>query len=774
MAFCGFPLAACINPPQESSEAVVSSSPAHELHEEVSSAPQDTNPVWVQRVKVHSEAHLKELFEGDNVDLTQWGVGKAKSVKHLFGEIDEGSCFLERPPEGKIRRVVEPVFVQIIWRGRFVLVNTAQQLEDGRMRDRNMFLAEKREPRDDGSLAQTADGVWDTAVRGMTEELNIPVSALLAKDVLRFREDEYVCSELQKDSFSYPGLPCIYRNHYLVLDILNTPGALETFKDCGLPDGSDFETTEHKTMGERKNFWIWMPLEKAMKDNIKEFPPRDETKLVRRQSKEESGMFMRKVRVNSVPELNALLESEGLDLSQFDGDNGKTTSALFAEIQDGVCHLEKSLCSDSSIRRVVEPVFVQLLWKGRVLVNTRQVLTNGVVRDKHMLLAKKKGPKDTGNQVNVPGLRTTGKHQWFWDTALRAISEELGISMSQLTSPGVLYFNEQSHFSSEMSALCFSYPGLYCLYRTHYVSLDIMDSTEAMAVFNNMGIPDGREFQTIEEHRVHGTRTNHWKWMSLGDAINLKVKEFPPEVKSRVASMNNTSQSQKRLDVMSIEELQALLTNEGCDVGQFGVGQAKTVRALYHEIMEGSCVLEKPTLDGPLQRIVEPVFVELRFKDKVLMNTSQKLEDGRTRERNMLLAEKKHPRDDGSLTKREGHWDTALRGITEELNINLQTLLGRLDILDFSQNEYACSTLIKDSFSYPGVPCVYRNHYLVYNILDTPAAMQIFSKCGLPDLRPFETTEKHRLGPRVNYWEWVGQDRAKEEFLTRMYPSISK
>jgi hypothetical protein len=727
----------------------------------------EASPTWAQRLKVHNEAHLRELLEGDDVDLTNWGVGKAKSVKQLFGELEEGSCFLERPGGGgKIRRVVEPVFIQIIWRGRFVLVNTVQQLDDGRKRDRYMFLAEKREPRDDGSLAGTADGVWDTAIRGMAAELNIPQSDLLAKDVLRLREDEYVCSELQKDSFSYPGIPGIYRNHYILLDILNTPVALETFKSCGLPNGEDFVSVEKHKLGERKNFWSWIPLEKAMKDNIKEFPPRDETKLMRRQSKGESGMFTRKLRVNSVAELVVLLEAEGLDLSQFDGNDAKPVSALYKEIKDGMCHLENSLCGNGAIRRVVEPVFVQLLWKGKVLVNTKQVLSNGNCRDKHMLLAKKKRPGDIKGVRGKDDVNGGG----VWDTCIRAISEELGIPLQSLTSPGVLYCNEQSHFCSEMSAICFSYPGLYCLYRTHYVAVDIMDSKEAAQVFKNLGIPQGNAFQTLEEHPVDGLRTNHWTWMELRDAITQRVKEFPPEVKNRVESLS-TNFKKNRVDVMSIEELIKLLEDEGCDTELFGQGQAKTVRALYHELMEGSCVLEKPHSTGPLQRIVEPVFVELRFKDKVLLNTKQTLEDGRTRERNMLLAEKKHPRDDGSLTKREGCWDAALRGIGEELGLPLESLL-QPGILNLNQTEYAQSTLIKDSFSYPGVPCVYRNHYVVYEILQTEAAVQVFSGCGLPDFRPFDTMEKHRLGQRTNCWEWVGRDRAKEEFTKRMYPSL--
>ena len=91
---------------------------------------------------------------------------------------------------------MEPVFIKLKWK-TMVLVETEQEMEDGRRRTRNMVIAEKKEPRD--------ENVFATSIRGLYEELGVSLEILRTKGALKFREDMYCCRTEYMDSSSYPG-----------------------------------------------------------------------------------------------------------------------------------------------------------------------------------------------------------------------------------------------------------------------------------------------------------------------------------------------------------------------------------------------------------------------------------------------------------------------------------------------------------------------------------------------------------------------------------------
>lgn len=216
------------------------------------------------------------------------------------------------------------------------------------------------------------------------------------------------------------------------------------------------------------------------------------------------------------------------------------------------------------------------------------------------------------------------------------------------------------------------------------------------------------------------------------------------------AYRRRATQGRELLCPNSEEDLLALLEDAGIDVTRFGQGQAKSVAALLHEVEEGSCRLEWERLSGTLRRVVEPVFVKLRYGERVLVERAQVLPSGKRRERNSLLAEKRDPSD-------ADPFDAALRGIREELKVHLQR---DTDGLVHHQEEDKTTTESTTSFSYPGMQAEYLTHYVSLELVESSAAAKLFAGCGLVEGAAFETEESKPEGILRLHWEWVNIDEA--------------
>ena len=107
-----------------------------------------------------------------------------------------------------------------------------------------------------------------------------------------------------------------------------------------------------------------------------------------------------------------------------------------------------------------------------------------------------------------------------------------------------------------------------------------------------------------------------------------------------------------------------LLQDHGVDIFSLGQGKAKPVISLLRELRESSSTLQLDRKIGRLCRHAEPVFVQLTYNGKVLVELAQVLPNGKRRQVGAVLAEKREPTDTTPL-------DTALRGIREELNVDV-------------------------------------------------------------------------------------------------------
>uniref|UniRef100_A0A7S1RXB4 Nudix hydrolase domain-containing protein n=1 Tax=Alexandrium catenella TaxID=2925 RepID=A0A7S1RXB4_ALECA len=193
------------------------------------------------------------------------------------------------------------------------------------------------------------------------------------------------------------------------------------------------------------------------------------------------------------------------------------------------------------------------------------------------------------------------------------------------------------------------------------------------------------------------------------------------------------------------ESLSALLEERGIDVSQFGLGESKPISALVKEINEGSCRLEVERRSGSVVRYVEPIFVQLRYGNMVLIERARLQPNGKRRESRTLLAEKREPSD-------RGPFEAAIRAIWQKLNVEVHR---DMDGFLHEKIEDVTFTDRRDSASYPGIPAVYLTHYVHVVVKENSPAEAAFKECGLPGCSEFETDEEKPSGTVKFTWRWM-------------------
>ena len=181
---------------------------------------------------IERRAQRCSVLKGRDVDTTRWGVGDAKSVADLWRELKSGECqFAERP----LRRVLTGVARLVIRREGRLLIESEQELSDGRMRLRRREPAEKM---------KQGEHYLDAVRRCLEEELGVS----------RHRAEvlEHTLRETRETraSPSYPGLVSVYRCHAVEVRVPDLPG------------GGDFWTDEASSGDSgtdpiRRHRWSW-------------------------------------------------------------------------------------------------------------------------------------------------------------------------------------------------------------------------------------------------------------------------------------------------------------------------------------------------------------------------------------------------------------------------------------------------------------------------------------------------------------------------------------
>lgn len=207
------------------------------------------------------------------------------------------------------------------------------------------------------------------------------------------------------------------------------------------------------------------------------------------------------------------------------------------------------------------------------------------------------------------------------------------------------------------------------------------------------------------------------------------------------------------------QALADLLEHHEVDTSSWGDGKAKPVASLLRELKEGSCSLRIDQAKK-LLRWVEPVFVQITYNGKVLVERMKVFPNGSQRVHATVLAEKKW-RDDATTV------DAAIRGMREELSVEISK---ETEGLVHSPLENICFVESMDSASYPGVAAIYDTTFMRFNIQPGSMAERAFRDCGLPACKPFETVEQKVEGPLRLCWEWLEFHEALRSGVRGMVP----
>eukprot|EP00252_Welwitschia_mirabilis_P016999 TRINITY_DN37800_c0_g1_i1.p1 TRINITY_DN37800_c0_g1~~TRINITY_DN37800_c0_g1_i1.p1 ORF type:complete len:289 (-),score=45.72 TRINITY_DN37800_c0_g1_i1:207-1073(-) len=177
-------------------------------------------------------------------DLARWGVEPGtKTLENLWTELVEGEITLQdsSPPKRTVN-VASVSIRSLEIPGRY-LIESHQQLSDGNIRQRNRPLSEKM---------KAGETLQEACLRGIAEELG---SVLGSSDNVRLLLDSYIRDVQERDSLSYPGLPCCYVLHSLDAVVTGLPTS-DFFTDEDDPDHINGCATN--VIGVKRHFWKWV------------------------------------------------------------------------------------------------------------------------------------------------------------------------------------------------------------------------------------------------------------------------------------------------------------------------------------------------------------------------------------------------------------------------------------------------------------------------------------------------------------------------------------
>ena len=184
-------------------------------------------------VEIADLDELKAWLDAHGIDTSSWGRGEAKPVESLLDEILAGESRLQDDPSLRVISLVQV----LIRRGDLVLIETEQELADGRTRPRNLPLAEK---------IRAGEAVNDAVLRGLKEELGIQ------SHQVTIRESTYRSEQRDMISQSYPDLKTRYLMHVIEAEVEGLPS--DDFVTREASDSPDETVQAHH--------WSWRPIEK--------------------------------------------------------------------------------------------------------------------------------------------------------------------------------------------------------------------------------------------------------------------------------------------------------------------------------------------------------------------------------------------------------------------------------------------------------------------------------------------------------------------------------
>ncbi|MCP4360279.1 MAG: NUDIX domain-containing protein [Chloroflexi bacterium] len=172
---------------------------------------------------------LEKWLQEKGIDTAVWGQANSKTAADLWQEIAAGETILNGDP---MRRRVNVVEV-IVYQGAQMLIEAAQELADGRTRQRRLPPSEKIKPGED---------ILQAARRCLWEEVNISEQNILSIS----QSEGKRCHE--RPSPSYPGLITHYTVYRVETAVTN------------LPTHNFWHTNVAHTANDpvKRHLWVWV------------------------------------------------------------------------------------------------------------------------------------------------------------------------------------------------------------------------------------------------------------------------------------------------------------------------------------------------------------------------------------------------------------------------------------------------------------------------------------------------------------------------------------
>ena len=245
----------------------------------------------------------------------------------------------------------------------------------------------------------------------------------------------------------------------------------------------------------------------------------------------------------------------------------------------------------------------------------------------------------------------------------------------------------------------------------------------------------------LEETKGKGNGSEHEETKG-GDQQQQRQQQSTTTAASTVSAEPSTYYH-GGLNPLSTEELAVILSHHGIETSGYGQGKAKTLGHLLKEIQNGESSLQ--SMNSQLSRVTNVVSIRLLFSGHVLVQRSQKLEDGRVRSKGSLVAEKMLPDESREAAVR--------RGLQEELGLEAQNFT-------IESRTWLTSVLTQESPSFPGLASKYYVSQVDVTIHVQVGCLGAFASLGIDGdsiaKYEFETTEAKSDGKFItNHWQWV-------------------
>jgi hypothetical protein len=226
---------------------------------------------------------------------------------------------------------------------------------------------------------------------------------------------------------------------------------------------------------------------------------------------------------------------------------------------------------------------------------------------------------------------------------------------------------------------------------------------------------------------------------------------YAKQVQALKMQLNNLTEENRRMklirkiNIRDEPQLRDMISKE-YDLIQFAPPQYRTVSDLAKEIDQGHCWLEHDE-QGKLVRVMEMLFLKIKYKDLLLVESYEQDSDGKIQTRNYLPGVRKNVKD---LSFKPAIDSFFQNGLEHNLKNCIKDDMLPIFVPDAPHQQTGMTQ------AYP-LPCKLQQSQATFIIAEkeVDTHKELLSKIGLPGGKHFLTTEKDAHGGKVTrFWRW--------------------